>query len=172
MSLGTQMNRATRTSEVTTSLLKWAVGVVFTLLSGVGCGSEETTVALDPSAVFNSDYASELAQIQDCLMSGSHNEKYVRVYISKSAESAWRSGADDLPEGTVFLKVMHDDSACMKRHVYRARKKGAKGSAPTVGDWQWQQLNATGQLEEKQTAAECASCHNAYKGSDFTATLP
>ncbi|MCO4763935.1 MAG: cytochrome P460 family protein [Myxococcales bacterium] len=138
------------------------------------CESEPSApgLKLPADAFFSADFATGYELIFSCDISGSHGGKYVNVYVNPEAKAAWQTGSVPLPASTVFLKVMYNDSKCSQLHGFRARKKGVPGSAPTVGDWRWQALNAQGVIQTDTKEATCGACHGAYKNRDFTATQP
>ena len=133
-----------------------------------GCAASE----LDANAYFPKTYATDFALIADCDKSGSHGGKYVKTYVTKSSEAAWKSKTYPFAESTVFVKVMHSDSKCSDIAGYSSMKKLAAGSGGEAGDWDWQSLDADGQVTAQGQVASCTGCHSLYKANDYVGTLP
>ncbi len=132
-----------------------------------GCAS-----TLDSDAYFPKTYASDYTLITNCEKSGSHGGKYVKTYVTKDAETAWKTKVYPFSEATVFVKVMHNDSKCSDISGYSAMQKIAAGSGGAAGDWSWQSLDADGQVTQQGQVAGCTGCHAGYKSNDYVGTLP
>ena len=132
-----------------------------------GCAS-----TFDTNAYFPETFASDYALITNCDKSGSHGGKYVKTYVTKDAEAAWKAKSYPFAESVVFVKVMHSDSKCSDISGYSAMKKIAAGSGGAAGDWDWQSLDADGQVTAEGQVAGCTGCHAGYEANDYVGTLP
>ncbi|MCO4763058.1 MAG: cytochrome P460 family protein [Myxococcales bacterium] len=143
------------------------LALIALLATAAGCASE-----LDSNAYFPKTYTSDYAKIVKCEKSGAHGGKYVTTYVTKDAETPWKNKSYPFSEGTVFVKVGHSDSACSDISGYFAMKKLAAGSGGKAGDWDWQSLDADGQVTGSGQLGGCTGCHSGYKDNDFVGTLP
>ena len=77
---------------------------------------------------------------------------------------------EPIPEGTVLLKAQHGDAACQNLDRWTVMRKGATGSAPDGGDWEWQVVDGGGDVKMKGQLAMCVSCHSGTADTDWVFT--
>jgi len=152
--------------------------VIAVALAAGSCGDDENPTPPGPDPVdpfFAEDFAETYALVRDCRFSTDHNLTKVRVYVNAVGAQSYLDGTYPLPVGTIAVKVLTDgqaDDCAGAPEEYVAMRKGAPGTAPSYGDWEWQAVNPdrsvrlSGQLFE-----ECIACHsNCTLGRDFMCT--
>lgn len=111
-------------------------------------------------------------EVRNCRFSIEHDGVQITVHASPGNETAYTEGNYPLPEGTVIVKADHDDNDCAVPIGFTAMRKLAAGTAPDNGDWEWQRVDADGNVLESD-APRCISCHrDCTEGRDFTCTDP
>lgn len=144
------------------------------LLLALGCGDDKTT---DPppaaTPYFPSDYLATYSLVRDCRFSVEHDGFFIAVHCNPSAAPAYQSGVYPFVEGTVIVKTLYNNDDCTGVAGYAVMKKGAPGSAPSTGDWSWQDVGADRSVLQEGSIQACISCHTGCtEGRDFTCTNP
>lgn len=147
------------------------------LLSLSGCPDDdkEQVDAMPPQQpFFDPATVKTWPEVRNCRFSIEHNGVQIQVFASPGSEGAYTGGMYPLPEGTVIVKVEHDASDCDVQPLrYTAMRKLAPGAAPASGDWEWQQVDENGEVQEWVIPQECVSCHTSCtNGRDLTCTDP
>lgn len=130
---------------------------------------------------YASDYMTSYTEVADCRLSGPH-PNYMRVHIYPTAQAAFyndrsaRQG-QEFPEGTIIVKTEYGQLDCGgSPWRITAMRKGAAGTAPSSGDWEWQEFDFRTESERQGPGlSDCVSCHtNACNGPtyDYTCVEP
>jgi len=100
--------------------------------------------------------------------SGPHYSTYIQVYVNKTGEGAMYSKEPiKFPEGSVIVKERHDGPTGPLQ-LMTVMVKGAKGSQPKTGDWQFYVTNAGSSLISRTgRLAHCETCHTKTKSTDY-----
>jgi Cytochrome P460 len=151
--------------------------VLVLLLAASGCpdeGKERVDAGPLLQPFFDLATVRSWPEVRDCRFSIEHDGVQIAVYASPDAEAAYTAGTYPLPQGSVIVKVEHDATDCDVEPLrYTAMRKLAPGAAPANGDWEWQQVNAEGEVEDWVLMQDCVSCHTSCtEGRDFTCTDP
>jgi hypothetical protein len=112
------------------------------------------------------------ANVVACRFSSPHGPG-MRVDISPASQAAFyldRDGRDaGFPVGTTIVKTEYTTPGC-GGVPYRVTvmRKGPTGTAPTTGDWEWQELRYDDKTEREGVLGDCLACHNggAVGGAD------
>lgn len=147
--------------------------LVLLLVSASGCSDDDPMPPQPQQPFFDLATVKTWPEVRNCRFSIEHDGVYIAVYASPGAETAYTQGTYPLAEGTVLVKAEHDDAACSELLRYTAMRKLAAGAAPANGDWEWQQVDAEGEVQEWVLVQECVSCHSSCtEGRDSTCTDP
>lgn len=141
--------------------------LVFLVLATACGGGEELEPFFDVAAVQGT-----WPEVRDCRFSIEHDAVNIIVYAAPEAEAAYTEGSYPFAEGTVIVKAEHDDSACTELIEYTAMRKLAPGASPEAGDWEWQRVDASGEVIESGALLRCAGCHQSCTDRDFACTDP
>ncbi|HET6481201.1 MAG TPA: cytochrome P460 family protein [Actinoplanes sp.] len=146
------------------------------LVSASGCsddGNSQVDAMPPQQPFFDPATVKTWPEVRNCRFSIEHDGVQVQVFASPEAATAYTEGTYPLPEGAVIVKVEHDDSNCDEPLAYTAMRKLASGAAPANGDWEWQRVDADGEVQEWILMRDCVSCHSACtEGRDLTCTDP
>lgn len=147
--------------------------LVLLLVSASGCPDDEPTPPAQ-QPFFDLATVKTWPEVRNCRFSIEHDGVQIQVFASPESATAYTQGQYPLAEGTVLVKVEHDDSDCTTEPIrYTAMRKLAAGAAPASGDWEWQQVDAEGEVQEWVLTQECVSCHSSCTdGRDHTCTDP
>jgi hypothetical protein len=128
----------------------------------VGCGYQH-----DERSFFVEDWENAYQQVGTCSKTSHPRGGYVEVFVSPEGHSAWLAG-QELPEGTVFVKVQWDEDAkCTTgaQDLFTAMRKGAPGTAKDSADWEWQTVGGAGEvLSSNFQDPSCIACHTPCTG--------
>lgn len=150
-----------------------ALSLVFLALAAWGCGGDD-----DPGPPVEPFFdvatvKTAWPEVRDCRLSIEHDAVNITVYTDPASESAYVDGVYPFAEGTIIVKAEHDDSACTELLGFTAMRKLAPGAAPEVGDWEWQRMDAEGNVYESGSIMRCAVCHQSCaEQSDYACTNP
>lgn len=144
----------------------------------VSCGGDSGS-GPDPApeeAAFPADFASTYMLVAGDRVGNPPHVACIRVYCSPS-EAGTYSGAGTMPEGTVLVKEIYSNSAgpggaCSSLTGYAVMRKGAPGSAPSSGDWTWQEADANRNVTDSGQIASCIACHSQPGNVDYTLIDP
>jgi hypothetical protein len=126
-----------------------------------------------PAPFFDVATVKTWPEVRNCRFSIEHDGVQMAVYASPGAETAYTEGTYPFAEGTVIVKAEHDDPDCAEPLGYTAMRKLAAGAAPMNGDWEWQRVDASGEVVESALIPVCVSCHlDCTEGRDYTCTDP
>lgn len=147
-------------------------------LAVISCGGEDNPTPPDPEPVdpfFAADFAETYTLVRDCRFSTDHNLTRVRVYVNSIGAENYLNGTYPFPVGTIAVKVLTDGQAsdCNgATEEFVAMRKGAPGTAPSSGDWEWQAVNPDRSVRlSGQLFDACISCHaNCTLGRDYMCT--
>jgi hypothetical protein len=148
-------------------------------VTAAGCpggGQMVADAALGPSLLPEAaDYAARFVEVRDCRQSVEHLG-YIRITVARGQEAAYERGPYPLPEGTLIVKEEFplSDRGCTARTGWTVMRKQPPGYDADHGDWQWQRLDAGGQVIEDGRVPRCASCHAraSCKARDFACAEP
>jgi hypothetical protein len=125
---------------------------------------------------FPADFLQTYTMVRNCRTSVEHDLFMAQVYINPEAAAAYMNGTYPFPQGTVCVKPLYTDANCTTIHEYAAMRKGAPGTTPAGGDWEWQTVGADGKVRQTD-AGRCLGCHEDCTvnrqfpaGRDFTCT--
>ncbi len=142
-----------------------------------GCASWEDEV------VFPENFRDSYTKVAGCSKSAHPAAEYVETWLSPEGKDAWDALVVQLadedttttavfPEGSIFVKVQFDDSACEELANYTAMKKLAPDTAPDLGDWKWQYVGDDGECNTCNAGQGCAGCHSPCKPAPYMCTNP
>ena len=119
----------------------------------------------DPNAYFSGSWEEEYTRISDCALSGDHSGNHVTVWVNDLTDP------DELErpfaEGTVLLKAQYDGAGCSDLAGFTVMRKGAPGTAPETGDWEWQFVDDVGEITGQGQMSSCINCHTAAAADDY-----
>lgn len=145
------------------------------LLFMIGCGDSGGT---EPVAEpwFPDDYEASYDEVFFCRGSGAHQNS-ARIFVSDGLGGdyeAARNGTDiTFPIGTVILKVesLDCDGGAIARQTVMRKRTG--GDSPDLSDWEWQEVDAFGEVSREGAITECINCHaGCDPGWDYTCFDP
>ena len=129
-------------------------------LAFTGCGEEDEAgggpYVHQDGAYFSEDWESSYTLVSGCEQSRDHSGLFVTVWANPTAIESPRP----FLEGSVVLKAQYQDESCMQLAGVTAMEKGAAGSAPASGDWDWQQVNGDGSIGASGQLSQCSGCHS------------
>jgi len=154
--------------------LAWCCSAVAAVVGLAGC---PTDPPLGP-AVVPPDYQDTYTEVRNCRQSGDHDLNMVRVLADPAALVAYRDRAAPFPEGAIVIKEEFEfgDATCAGSiKQITVMERVAVGSAPSLLDWHWQQLDPDLNVLS-DNASRCPACHQmcgvAPDGYDGTCTVP
>lgn len=154
-------------SEMVRPQSLWKSLVALVVLGSAACGGYE----YDPNSYFPEAWDNEYVQLSQCAKSSTHSGNYVEVWVNPEAEQTFKDGAVPFAEGTVFLKPQFDDASCGGQPVtWTVMRKGAAGTAPDTGDWEWQSVDENGEITGQGQIAFCLNCHENASERDYVWT--
>ena len=115
----------------------------------------------DQKAIFPADYASSYVQVRPCRSSPDHDLNNVRVLADPLALEAYMMRDRPFPTGAVVLKAEYDpsDTTCTGPiTMWTVMVQLAVGSAPSMLDWHWQKVDASGTVATDNDP-RCYGCH-------------
>ena len=128
-----------------------------------------------PALIFPLDFQASYTEVRNCRPTSEHGlGMLISVVASPDAAKAYTAGTYPFAEGTILVKTIFEDidGTCSEVSTYSAMRKGAKGSSPTTGDWEWQETDASGTILTNRPAGNCFSCHSECASRDFACTDP
>lgn len=141
-----------------------------------GCsddGGDQPDAAPPPAPFFDLAEVRSWPEVRNCRFSIEHDGVQIVIYASPESATAYTEGMYPLPEGAVIVKVETDDDDCAVPIGYTAMRKLATGAAPDNGDWEWQRVDAEGEVVESALVPFCVSCHRSCTNDrDYTCTDP
>lgn len=122
-----------------------------------GCGEEDA----GPEPVFPESPELVWREIRDCRHSHEHELNFIRVFASPTAEDSYLALSPDVPYpvGATLVKLEYDDPDCTELKGYSALQKLEPGTQPEGGDWLWQRVSKTREVEEEGAMTRCVNCH-------------
>jgi hypothetical protein len=93
---------------------------------------------------------------------------WIHVYVNPIGEKAAASnGGVKFPAGSILVKTKFSKKEGSKVELMTVMIKGAKGSQPKTGDWQFLVMNGNGTstIEDKRVE-HCWTCHKEQKSKD------
>ena len=152
-------------------LLAAALVILFGCL---GCGDDDPEPLPPPSSepFFPIGFQDTYAHVVECAFSAAHDSSYVEVWVSPGSDSAYVNGAAEMPEGSVCVIVLRSVDCEGGIIRYEAMKKGAPGSSPESGDWEWQAVRTDLSVIESGQIDRCSTCHVACSAKDYTCGGP
>jgi hypothetical protein len=149
-------------------------------LLGLWACSEEDGGQAPPPQVdpyFPADYLGSYVEVRDCRNTLEHADNgaiNVRVYASPTCAAQYQNGVYPLPEGAILVKPMWGNTGCTDLVGYVVMRKGPPGTAPTMGDWEWQEVSPDRRVLTTGVQTACLTCHADVDciGRDFTCTDP
>jgi hypothetical protein len=141
--------------------LALVLGACVLALLPAGCG-EEAPPGAQP--VFPESPELVWREIRDCRHSHEHELRFIRVFASPTAEEPYLALSPDTPYpvGATLVKLEYDDPGCTELLGYTALQKLEPGAQPTGGDWLWQRVNDTREVEEEGAMVRCVNCHQVH----------
>ena len=144
------------------------------------CSGEDGGSGPPPDPVepyFPADFLSSYPEVRDCRLTTEHAEHgavRVQVFASPECATQYLMGVYPMPQGAVLVKTLWGDAACSQLVGYVTMRKGAPGTAPTFGDWEWQEVTPGRQVLSTGVQTACLTCHAdvACINRDFTCTDP
>ena len=143
------------------------LAVLFLLGAGIGCEDEGTPVEQGfptLNSLYAADYLSSYTEVVSCRLSSPHPiamrvhifpESVAAMYLDRDARG------DGFPAGTIIVKTEYPDAECQGTPArITAMLKGAAGSAPSSGDWTWQEFDFRSTVEREGALSSCIACHN------------
>jgi hypothetical protein len=144
-----------------------------------GCGGDDNPMPpAPPDPFFPADFLATYTQVRGCRLGVDHDLHFIQVYINPEAAEAYTDSIYPFAVGTVCVKPEYsmEDQGCGEQPIgYSAMRKGAPGTAPAVGDWEWQFVGPDRRVAEYTPAQveACISCHtDCTNGRDFMCTDP
>jgi hypothetical protein len=132
-------------------------------------GGTEPPPGVDP--FFPADYLNSYVLVRDCRFSVEHDGVYVTVHADPASADDYVDGNYPFEEGTILVKTLFHDENCSDLAGYAVMKKGPAGTAPSSGDWLWQDVGATRSVAASGVLQACISCHSVCtEGRDFACT--
>lgn len=126
----------------------------------------------DPNSYFAQDWEATYTKVSECSKTATHSGPYVEVWVSPDGLTAFNDG-ETLPEGAVVLKTQWANASCSEFDLWTVMRKGAAGTAPESGDWEWQTVFGDGEIQEQGQVAFCINCHKATcEANDLLCTSP
>jgi hypothetical protein len=145
----------------------------------ISCGGDDTTSPPPEEPAFPADYLQTYTEVRNLRSSNNHdgsniNTASITVHCSPGAADEYVNGTYPLPEGCVLVKTQYGDPSGTFVTGYAVMVKGAPGSAPALGDWHWQEVDANRSVVQSVDMQNCFDCHstNSDCSEDFTCTLP
>ncbi len=146
----------------------------------VSCGGDDSSSPPPPpeDPVFPADYLTTYTEVRNLRPSNFHdgsqpNTQAIRVHCNPASADEYANAIYPLPEGTVLVKTQYADPAGTVVVGFTAMLKRAPGGAPGLGDWFWQESNAS-RTVITSSEQECFDCHSSNSDctADLTCTLP
>ena len=114
-------------------------------------------------------------EVRACRRSADHDLLYVRILANPEAAPTYLARDRPFVEGAIVAKVQYFDPGCSEVRGYTAMRRVAAGQLPAQGDWDYQQLSVTREIEAADLE-RCVSCHAACgqppDGFDGTCAAP
>lgn len=130
------------------------------------------------------DYMSNASwsEVITCRFSGPHGPG-MRVHISPSSQAALYLDRDGrvagFALGTTIVKTEYTSPACDSSPArITVMRKAAAGTAPTSGNWEWQEFRFDDKIEREGQLTDCLSCHTGAANTecgpawDYTCVIP
>lgn len=146
----------------------------------VSCGGDDAVSPLPEDPVFPSDYLQTYTEVRNLRSSNNHDGSNlatasVRVHCSPDAAAdAYVNGNFPLPEGCILVKTQYSDPAGSVVTGFTVMQKRAPGTAPSSGDWFWQETDKDRKVLQSGQVTACIDCHTSNPDctQDFTCALP
>lgn len=166
-------------SPVTTRA-PWFATVLLCVAGLVACSGDDGGSGPPPTPVepyFPDNFRATYVEVRDCRLTLEHADNgavNVQVFASPECATQYQAGTYPMPQGAVLVKPMWSDGGCSQLVGYVVMRKGPPGTAPNFGDWEWQEVNAAGEVLSTGVQSACLTCHADVDcvNRDFTCTDP
>lgn len=155
--------------------MKWFGGAL-ALAAGLALvvsGCEADDGGGGAAALVTPEEALSWPEVRHCRMSIEHDAQHITVTANPSSAQAYTDGVYPFEPGTVIVKPLFDDAGCSELSGFAVMRRLDDGASPEGKDWEWQSLDADGNVLESGALAKCVSCHAACtEGRDMACTDP
>ena len=149
------------------------VSLAAALIVAVSCGDKPPPSTDDGGRFFPLDVKQSYVKVRNARFSTPHDGTFIEVYANPTSSTAYANGQYPFVQGSVIVKVLHSDPEATRVVGYVAMRKGAPGTASSSGDWEWQDVDATGVVKQNVLVQNCIGCHTGCtEGRDMTCTDP
>jgi hypothetical protein len=153
------------------SLRPWrlAAAALVVLVCCAGCGDDDPEPLPPPAAepFFPASFQQTYTHVVECAFSAAHDSSFVEVWVTPNAGTAYVNGAAAMPESSVCVIIMRSGGCAGDVIRYEAMKKGAPGSSPATGDWEWQAVRPDLSVIESGQIDRCSACHATCSAKDY-----
>jgi len=150
-----------------------ALAVAGALALGACGGDDGGTKPPGTDLIFPENFLDTYVLVRDCRFSTEHDGLQIRVYCNPEDAARYTDGNYPFPEGCTLVKIESSDENCTQVVRYSAMRRLADGAASSVGNWEWQRVDADFKAITETPASGCFSCHaGCTHGRDFTCTDP
>jgi hypothetical protein len=177
----TQAAQSIRTRSTPSAFARaWLATIVLSAGCLAACSGDDGGSGPPPGPVapyFPADFLSSYVEVRDCRLTTEHADNgavRVQVYASPECAAQYLTAIYPLPQGAILVKELWGDAACSQLVGYVTMRKGAVGTAPTYGDWEWQEVTPGRQVLSTGVQTACLRCHAGVDclNRDFTCTDP
>lgn len=99
---------------------------------------------------------------------GPHGDHWIHVLVNATGRKAMETGQGEYPVGSLILKQKFFDALGKRTDFYTGMRKREPGYNPTLNDWEFFTLNATGKkITSQGKLKSCMDCHRPYVATDY-----